>query len=421
MEPFKVGQLKQKNLTVTVPASKSILSRALLLAAFTEGDTRLICGKYGDDTLALLGCLNALGIAVEACEDGLLVHGRRDFSRKATLNVGSAGTAARFLPAILAFFGGEYDFSASEQMSGRPMEILSLLSALGVGIDYARESGHFPFRMRSNGVAAGKAEIGTDVSTQYASGLMLAAALSGKAFDVALTGSRTDGSYLAMTAALIRAFGGECSPLGVGKSFRVTPIVGSVGEFAVEPDLSGACYFYALSLLCNAAVTVRGVHFSTLQGDVRFLQLLRDKGVRLTDRAEGVLADGRTIPFYNGIDEEMKDFSDQTMTVAVLAAFADSPSILRGVSHIRSQECDRVNAILQNLNALGVRAFTNGDDIFIEPAPVRPCRIETFGDHRMAMAFSLVGLKIGGVTIDDAACCRKTFPNFFEIVEELTK
>lgn len=421
MTPFRVEQLKQKNICVSVPASKSILNRALLLSAFTEGDTHLICGGYGDDTEALLACLASLGITVEGCADGLLVHGTTDFKRKGAVNVGSAGTVARFLTAILAFFGGEYEFSASAQMSGRPMEILSLLSSLGVGIEFLQEKDRFPFRMHSDGIAAGRAEIGTDVSTQYASGLMLAAAVSGKPFDVVLTGSRTDGSYLKMTASLIHAFGGDCAPLGVGKGSRVTPIVGSLQEYSVEPDLSGACYFYALSLLCNAAVTVKGVHFPTLQGDVRFLQLLSDKGVRLTDRADGILADGRTIPFYNGIDEEMKDFSDQTLTVAVLAAFADSPSILRGIAHIRSQECDRVNAILQNLNSLGVRAFTNGEDIFIEPAPVRPCRIETFGDHRVAMAFSLVGLKVGGVTIDDPACCGKTFPNFFEIVKELTE
>ncbi len=420
MDGFAVKPLKQRNITVEVPASKSILNRALLLSAFTEGDTRLSCGTFGEDTRSLIGCLSSLGIQTERTDDGLLVHGTRNFRRKATLEVGSAGTAARFLTAILAFWGGEYEFHASSQMTARPMEILSLLSSLGTDIEYFHENGHFPFLMRSEGIDADRVTADTDVSTQYASGLMLAAALGRKKVEIGLSGERTDGSYLMMTAALIRSFGGKCEPLQGRKGFLVTHVSTPTERYSVEPDVSGACYFYALSLLCNAVVKVNGVHRPTLQGDIRFLDLLRKKGVRILDESDGIVADGSRIPFYNGIDEEMTDFSDQTMTFAVLAAFAASPSILRGVSHIRSQECDRVSAIVENLNALGIRAFTIGGDIFIEPAPAHPCIIRTFGDHRIAMAFALAGLKVG-VEIDDPACCAKTFPNFFEIVRSLTE
>lgn len=418
MRSFTVGPLKKKTFTVEVPASKSILNRAILLSAFTEGDTSLYCGEYGDDTEFLLGCLASLGIAAEKMDYGLLIHGTKNFKRNATLNVGNAGTAARFLTAVLAFLGGTYEFHASPQMAARPMEILPLLSSLGVVIEPLSKESSFPFRMRSQGISAGKASVDTDISTQYASGIMLGAALGGSRFELTLLGSRTDGSYLKMTSSLIQSFGGKCEPLTAKVGYLVGP-VSPLSEYTVEADVSGACYFYALSLLCNAVVTVRGIHFSTLQGDFGFLKLLRAKGVRLTDTEVGIVADGSHVPFYNGIDEEMTDFSDQTMTVAVLAAFAESPSILRGISHIRSQECDRVEAILENLNAMGTRAFTNGEDIFIEPAPVHPCKIKSFGDHRVAMAFALSGMKIGNMEIDDPVCCKKTFPHFFDLVTAL--
>ena len=420
MQSFHVGPLKTHAFTVEVPASKSILNRAILLSAFTEGDTSLFCGAYGDDTQFLLGCLSSLGIMTEKTEYGLLIHGTKNFKRNATLNVGNAGTAARFLTAVLAFLGGTYEFHASSQMAARPMEILPLLSSLGVDIEPLSKGRSFPFRMRSQGITAKKTAVDTDISTQYASGIMLGAALGGSQFELTLLGSRTDGSYLRMTSSLIQSFGGKCEPLTAKIGYLVSP-VSPLDKYTVEADVSGACYFYALSLLCNAVVTVHGIHSGTLQGDFNFLKLLRAKGVRLNDTEAGIVADGSHVPFYNGIDEEMTDYSDQTMTVAVLAAFSESPSILRGISHIRTQECDRVEAILQNLNAMGVRAFTNGEDIFIEPAPVHPCKITTFGDHRVAMAFALAGMKMGNMEIDDPACCKKTFPNFFELISTLTE
>ncbi len=419
MQSYLVEKLNRREFSVKVPASKSILNRTLILAAFSEGDTLLRCNYFGEDTEALLACLKALRIGTECTENGILVHGTKDFSKKATLNVGSAGTAARFLTAVLAFLGGEYELRASEQMERRPMDLLSVLQKLGTKIEFLKEEGHFPFRISSQGVNAAKAEVGTDVSTQYASGLMLAAALSDHPFNVELTGARTGGSYLIMTARLIEQFSGKCERIQNG--YAVGPIVHAPPVFEVEPDISGACYFYALSLLCGAKVTVEGVHTDTLQGDIRFLKLIGRRGVRLHDTEEGIVADGSRIPFYHGFDEDMRDYADQTLTLAVLAAFAQTPSILRNIAHIRSQECDRVEAAIANLSALGVRAFTNGEDLFIEPSPVHRARLKTYQDHRVAMAFSLVGLKIGGVEIEDPDCCKKTFPSYFEILDTLTE
>ncbi len=419
MNVYRVKPLRQREIEVSVPASKSILSRALLLAAFTEGETVLSgCETFGQDGSDLLSCLSALGISAERTCGGLLVRGTKDFRREASLNVGSAGTAARFLTAILAFAGGNYRFDSSEQMKRRPMDLLFLLKELGATVRFLGEEGHFPFVLSSCKLSAREMTVDTDVSTQFASGLMLAAAV-GSPLTLRLTGSRTHGSYLKTTEDVIASFGGKT--VQSGNELTVFPIGRATARYAVPPDVSSGCYFYALSLLCGAKTLVRGVRKDCGQSDLRFLEVLRDKGVTLAESAEGIVADGRKVSAFSGFDLDMRDFSDQTMTLAALAPFADSPSVLRNIGHIRRQECDRVEAILHNLTALGVPCECRENDILIRPAPVRPAAIETYGDHRVAMAFSLVGLKVGGVTIENPDCCKKTFGNYFEILDEITR
>lgn len=419
MRTITVGKLSStvKTASVTVPSSKSLLNRALILSAFCEHDVELLCGGYADDTDALLDCLASLGVAVEKTGGGLRVHGNGAIRKNAVLDVRGAGTVARFLVAALAFAGGDYEFHASEQMEKRPMEILRALEDAGVRFQYLKEAGHFPFRMHSEGVTARKFFVGTDESTQYASGILLAAGALRIPVSLSLSGNRTQGSYIGMTLRVLRDFGIDHTRNG--SEIHLVPARPAPQTYRVEPDVSGACYFYALSLLCGMRVCVEGVHPDTPQGDAKFLSLLREKGVRVTDTPNGIVADGRNLPVYNGFDEDLHDFSDQALTLAAVALFASSPSIIRNVAHIRLQECDRIRAIVENLTALGARSFCIGDDIFIEPAPLHDAEIKTFGDHRVAMAFALVGLKRGGVTIDDAECCRKTFPDYFELLRQI--
>lgn len=416
---FRVDPLKQREIDLSVPASKSILSRALLLAAFTEGDT-LLAGtrSFGRDTEDLLSCLNALGILIERGKETLLVHGSRRFSRCAALDVGSAGTAARFLPAILAFFGGEYEFTASEQMSRRPMaELLGVLRGAGAEISDL----HFPFRMKSAGIAAEALSTDTSESTQFASGLLLAAALT-HPLKLTLTGPRS-GGYLDSTLSLIECFGGKASR--AGREISVSPLSSPPARYDVPPDVSAACYFYALSLLSGARVRVRGVNGRCLQSGLAFLEELEKRGVRLLREETGFVADGRAVSSYAGFWLDLSDYADELFTYGALAPFAATPSRLTGIAHVRKQESDRVKTLLSGLSALGVPCGEEKGGVAISPAPPRSLRsnvtVKTFGDHRAAMAFSLVGLKTGNVTIDDPACCEKTFPDFFEIIEELTK
>ncbi len=403
-----------------VPASKSLLNRALLAAALSKGSVRLLCGALSEDTRAMLGCLNALGIQIRRLPDGICVFGcgGKFPQSEASLDVRSAGTVARFLTVALAFAGGTYTITASPQMRKRPMEILSVLEKAGVDIEYLGERGTFPFRMRSTGMIADEFTVDTDLSTQYASGLILAAAFI-RPITLHLRGSRTRGSYIEMTLRLIRTFGADWTR--EGGTLRIAPAMKSPACFEVENDLSAACYFYALSLLFGTRVRVGHIHRNTDQGDIRFLGLLEEKGVKFSDTPEGLLADGRNIPSFTGWDADMRDFSDQALTLAALAPFATTPTRIRGIGHIRNQECDRIRAIEENMAALGVPVSVAADEVQIFPAPVRGGTIRTYEDHRVAMAFTLIGLKSGNVTIEDPQCCKKTFENYFEVIDALTK
>ncbi len=413
---------RSDTVAVSVPASKSITNRALLLAALSRGNVSLTGGALSDDTRAFFNCLLSLGIRAELKDGELLVCGcGGDIPRKkARIDVASAGTAARFLTVALAFCGGEYTMDASEQMRRRPMkEILDVLREAGVQIECLREADHFPFRLRSGGITASSMTVDTEKSSQYASAVLMAAGAIGHPFSLRLTGTRTHGSYIGITLRLLQAFNVPFERNG--DVIAVYPSRNPPAHYAIEPDVSGACYFYALSLLFRTRVLVRGVRQDSMQGDMKFLALLKEKGVVFTQTEEGLLADGSGVASYDGFDADMKDFSDQALTVAALAPFATGETRIRNVGHIRLQECDRMRAIAENLNALGVPAEIRGDDVVIRPAPVRGGLVRTFSDHRVAMAFTLIGLKTGNVTIENPACCKKTFENYFELIDGLTK
>ncbi len=400
-----------------VPSSKSIFSRALLLAAFAEDEIKLIHGAYCEDTKAMLSCLSALGIEMKDKNGVLTVHGcgGKLPAKQAELNVRSAGTVARFLPAALAACGGEFRFIASEQMKRRPMGFLTTLEQAGVSFEYEENQESFPFLMHSEGFSKTDFVIDTDVSTQFASGLFLASAAAKKPLSVRLTGNRVNGSYLDMTLSLLNAFGHKAER--TGDTVKIFPNESVCPKtFEIEPDVSAACYFYALALLFGVRVRVRGMKQDSLQGDTAFLKLLEARGVTFTATEKGLLADARGVKEFGGFQENFNNFSDQTLTAAALAPFASSPTRLSGISHIRKQESDRIAAIETNLKSLGVPVRTGSDEIEILPAIPRCGVIRSFGDHRVAMAFALTAIKEGNIGIDDPACCKKTFENYFEML-----
>ena len=425
-EKYQVKRIEYiEDICVQVPGSKSITNRALLLAALSACRCTLHGVLFSDDSRAFLDCLVKLGFQVEADEDNKKVciqgTGGRIPNPHASIFVGSAGTAARFLTVMLALAGGEYELNASPQMCRRPMQpLLKILSDAGVELEYQGEEGHFPFKMKSDSICIDEVTIDTSVSSQFASALLMSGVIVKTGLNIVTCGDRTEGAYIKMTLKMMEQFGIDV--VKEGNIYRI-PYINTFGrkEYQIEPDVSGACYFYAMAPLLKTSVIVKNVHMDSMQGDIRFLEALKQMGCTLSDEKEGVRISGKKLERYPGLHISMKDFSDQTMTMAVLAPFAQSETLLQNIGHIRFQESDRIKAILTELQRMGIRCeeVPEADGIRIYPGEIRKAEVETYEDHRMAMAFTLIGLKTGKITIKGPMCCRKTFENYFELIESL--
>lgn len=427
MNTYKVRPLKlDKNFDIEVPGSKSITNRALLLAAMGTGSCKLSGVLFSDDSRAFLGCLKELGFNLDINEPAkeVVIEGTcgKIPNTQATINVGSAGTAARFLTVFLAFAGGDYTLNASPQMCKRPMEpLLTTLRESGVKITCLNEEGHFPFTLQSNGISTDTMHSNTDTSSQFASAMLMSATLLPNGLNVVLEGGRTNGAYINITLNMMKQFGIPFTRVNNTISVQGGASI-NLSYYEIEPDVSAAGYFYALCPMYHRTIRVKGVHLNSMQGDIKFIKLLTNLGCNLEDTDYGIKLTPPELPIYQGIEVNMNDYSDQTMTMAVIAALADTPTTIHGIEHIRHQESDRLMAIITELNRLGITAkeIDGGDGIYIIPGPMHSAQIETYEDHRIAMAFTLIGFKIPNVEILNPMCCAKTFENYYQVIDSIS-
>lgn len=416
------GKLFPKHITVSVPGSKSITNRALLLAMLADGKSTLHGALFSDDSRHFLACLNALGFATSADEEKSLMVvnglGGRLPLDKASLYVGSAGTAARFLTACLGVAKGTFTMDASEQMRKRPMAPLLLsLEELGCEITFAEKEGFFPFTLQSHGFGKDNICIDINSSSQFLSALLIAASLSPKDFTIRVEGTHGM-AYIDMTRKMMEQFGVVSQKTSDGTFIVPAGQQYRALSYQVEPDVSAACYFYALAAILGISVTVKGVHENSLQGDVAFLHILEKMGCKIEETAEGICLTGPEKGHLKGITVDMSACSDQAITLSAIAPFADSPVTITGIGHIRHQESDRIAAISENLQAMGISCVEQENGLTIYPGAPGPALIHTHDDHRLAMGFSLTGLLAEGIVIENPGCCKKTFENYFEVLEE---
>lgn len=428
---YHVKKWKPKSpVKITVPGSKSMTNRALMLSAISNCTCMLDGVLFSDDSRAFLSCLLSLGFDVKIDEDAkqVMIQGAGGMIPKnnAVINVRSAGTAARFLTVMLALAGGDYEMQSSSQMAKRPMQpLLSILEDAGAKIEYLGEKGHFPFMLHAHDLTFSDVTIDTSLSSQFASALLMAGCLLPEGLALTMTGSRTSGSYIQMTLSMMEQFGVHFSEKQKDNGEKTYVIPGKqefgVSRFLIEPDLSGAAYFYSLAPLFGIDVLVRNVHLNSLQGDIKYVELLSKLGGSLQDTEEGLWLKGSGMTHYAGQTVDMKDYSDQSMTFAAVSVFADTVTEIINIGHIRFQETDRMAAIMNELSRMGIRCeeIPEKEGIRIYPGKPGPALIHTYEDHRMAMAFTLVGLKCDGIDIDDPGCCAKTFENYFELIDSL--
>ncbi|MCZ0208617.1 3-phosphoshikimate 1-carboxyvinyltransferase [Streptomyces sp. UMAF16] len=397
-----------------VPGSKSLTNRALLLAAAAEGTSVLTAPLVSDDTMAFRQALGDLGVRIRSSDDDGawqvtgLGRGPRGTGR---IWCADAGTAARFLPPLAAAGHGDFVFTGSDQLTARPVAPLAdALRRLGAQVDTGPD-GTLPLRVRAEGLDGGELEVDSRLSSQFLSGLLMAAPLlrGGLLLKVRELVSRP---YVDMTIALMRQFGAEVAEDAPG-GFAVRPTGYRAADLRIEPDASTASYFLAAAAVTGRSVTVPGLGHGSLQGDVRFAEVLERAGARVRRTEDAVTVTG-TGTLRGGFAVDMGDISDTFMTLAAIAPLADAPLTIHGIGHARLKESDRIEAVARNLRALGVRTDTGRDWITVHPGATSPARIACHRDHRIAMAFSVLNLRTGNLTLDDPACVAKTFPGFHE-------
>jgi 3-phosphoshikimate 1-carboxyvinyltransferase len=407
---------------VAMPGSKSLTNRALVIAALADGRSRLTNALVADDTVLMVDALRALGFDVERDATGLTVdvggRGGAIPAASADLFVGNAGTVARFLTALVCLGRGRYRLDGVPRMRQRPIaDLVAALTALGAAV--TTTGGALPVLVEARGLRGGAASVRGEVSSQFVSALLLVAPYAERDVELVVDGRLVGASYVEMTLAAMAAAGVaverdglRCLRVAGGRRYRPR-------EHPIEPDASGAAYFFAAAAITGGRVTVPGLGTGSWQGDARFPDVLEAMGCRVERRPEALTVEGTGR--LRGVDVDLGAMSDQTITLAAIAPFAEGPTHIRGVGHIRHQESDRLAATATELRRMGQDVEEHADGLRIVPRPVRSAVIQTYDDHRIAMAFAVAGLRAPGIVIADPGCVAKTFPDFFERLERLRR
>jgi 3-phosphoshikimate 1-carboxyvinyltransferase len=406
--------------SVAVPGSKSMTNRALVLAAIASrsGPGLIIDPLWCEDSEVMIESLRRLGFAIDAdLHAGRIRVGQNAGelipAASAELFVANSGTSMRFLTALVAAGRGRYRLDGTPRMRERPIgDLLDALNQLGVRALSERGDGCPPVLVETEGLLGGDVRIRGDVSSQFLSALLMAAPLASGPVTIAVEGPLVSRPYVEMTLRQMEDHGLNVER-GADGRLCIAPQRAKAAEVIIEADASAASYFFAAAAIVGGTVRVDGYipDGITLQGDIRFLDVLRQMGCDVERDLIWNVVHGRPL---RGVDVDMNDISDTVMTLAAVACFADGPTTIRNVAHIRHKETDRLAALAAELRKLGVGVEEFHDGLRITPGPMHGAEIETYNDHRMAMSFSLVGLKVPGVVIRDPGCVAKTYPGYWD-------
>ena len=429
--------------SIRPPGSKSLTNRALICAAFANGVSTLTGALRSEDTEVMIEAVRSIGVRVDVSDGGrtLVVDTTDRVKQSASgprldLYIANSGTTVRFLTAALSAAGGHFCLHGVPRMHERP--IIDLIEALGPvqsgEVSAQSPGGCPPVLIESDGWSGDKISVAGSVSSQYLSGLMMAAPIASltEANDskttISVTGELVSLPYIVMTAQVMRSFGAKIELIedGLDDNESLRAIVDSTSyggiQYDIEPDASAASYFWAAAAITGGDVTVNGLNRNAMQGDVGFVEVLKQMGCDVDYGDDYVRVSGRA---SRGVDIDMNKISDTVQTLSVVALFADGPTRVRGVAHNRFKETDRIRDLATELRKLGASVDEHEDGMTIHPADdgyrggYHGATLETYHDHRMAMSLSLAGLRVAGVKILDPACTGKTYPEYFADLENL--
>jgi 3-phosphoshikimate 1-carboxyvinyltransferase len=411
---------------VRVPGSKSITNRALICAAMADGLSHLTGVLDSEDTRVMVDAWQSLGLDVrwDKSTKELWIHGcaGQPPHPSGSLQIANSGTTIRFLTAALAATRGEYVLDGVSRMRERPIgDLLEGLTKLGANVSSinAKRPDCPPVKILANGLRGGHTEVAGNVSSQFLSGMMMAAPYAASPIVIQVIGELVSKPYVDMTSAVMRSFGiAVAEELVDGlKRYRIpAPDCYSGRQYDIEPDASAASYFFGAAAMTGGTIRVEGLNKNSLQGDVGFANVLESMGCSVAYGPSYIEVTGGKL---RGIDVDMNSISDTVQTLAAVALFASGPTRVRGVAHNRHKETDRIGDLACELRRLGARVDEHQDGLTIQPTSLIGVDLETYRDHRMAMSMSLIGLRVPGVRILDPKCTEKTYPEFFEDMGKL--
>ena len=404
--------------SVRPPGSKSQTIRALVTSTLARGRSRLSGALDSEDTRFAASTLERLGGAVSVDHDVWIIEGtegRLDAPRD-VLDVGASGLTARAVIALGALVDGRITVMGRDRLPERPMG--GLVEALNdLGVEATSEGGHLPVTVTGNGrFPGGEVMVDSSQTSQFASALLLAAPLAVAPLRVEPTRLGGSRRYLDLTLATMRAFGADPTPDGAG--YRVDPSGYGAVDMAIEPDASAAVYPMAAAAVTAGSVTIEGLGSASLQADMQIADVLESMGCIVTRTGTATTVEGGLGPL-RPIDVDLSGSPDGALVIAVTCLFAEGPSRLRGLGSLRFKESDRLAATARELGRLGAGARVEGDDLVIEPAPLRAARVDSHGDHRIAMSFAIAGLRIPGIEIGDPGVVAKTWPGYWEMLARM--
>lgn len=404
------------NATVKVPGSKSYTNRALIAASLAKGKSVIKNALLSEDTQLMTTCLEEIGISVKSIpeDNSLIVRGCVGTipAKEANLFAGNAGTVVRFMTAVLTLGKGSYEIDGVERMRNRPIqELLDGLNQLGADVISKENTGCPPVVINSCGLKGGTIRVMGNVSSQYISAILLAAPYANNDVRMIITDDLVSKKYVDMTIEVMNRFGVNVKR-DAYKEFYVKSGQNYKGcEYIVEPDASSASYFFAAAAITGGKVRVEGLGEKSLQGDASFVDILGKMGCITRKNGDWLEVEGGKL---KGIDIDMNDTPDVVQTLVAVAVFAEGKTRIKNVKNLRYKETDRINALVNELEKIGVKVKEYEDGLEIEPVAPHSAEISTYNDHRMAMSFALIGLRTRGIKIKNPECVDKTFPDFFE-------
>ncbi|SDP46695.1 3-phosphoshikimate 1-carboxyvinyltransferase [Litchfieldia salsa] len=406
--------------SITIPGSKSLTNRAFIISALAKGKSTVTGFLKSDDSYWCIDSLKRLGVNIEIKGETAYIEGNGGKWESSHLYIGAAGTIARFLPGALAVSGeGAWEIEASESMSKRPVSpLIDALRELGAEITFLNKEGHYPLLIKGKELSGGVISLSGNLSSQFISGLLIAAPYFKESITITIKDHIVQHAYVLLTLELMKQFGAEVQYDKNLNNIVVYPSTYTPRDINLEADVSTACYFLALAAVTNGRIRIENLTYETKQPDIKMVDVLEKMGCKVRKGSSFIELEG--VPqLKGGFEISMREMSDQTLTLAAIAPFADGPITIKDVEHIRHHESNRISVICESLSNLGIKVEEFKDGLKVYPGIPKPTSLNTHDDHRVAMSLALIGSRVEGIQINDPGCVSKTCPEYFALLESL--